>query len=708
MPSDGTAHYLKPAGKTYTPAAVLFADTETRWQLDDGVEVHTLRLWEAKAVWRRDRRRAGTAEVKTGTTCEEFAAAIDAWASYPESAWLYFHNVTFDLTTTRLSVYLGELGWVLSSRFAVGGDSMWCVFHKGRRETTVTEKRNGRKEVRQRVKWAHTLTIADSGSLFPGPLANLQSQVGLEKLELPENDDSDVAWAARCHGDVEIMAAAVLQLMDFWDANDLGHWTVTGAGQAWQTYKRTLSPRMVVVDHDPAILEFERSAVYGGRRDVMRVGELPPGRYAEIDYTAAYTTIAEAFPLPAKAACEINDDHRRAALRGHPSPGMLAEVTISTRVPRWPVRVKNRVFYPVGRFRTILAAPDIKAAADAGCLEEVHRGFLYTLTTHLRSWAQQVLSWVKNTAGNIPGAVRVWSKLAARAVIGKFAQRGWRTEPYVGPPCEGWSVEQTSDLWSGTRGVITGVNGDYFLSWADQRGEHERPAVLAFVEAHVRARLGAVIAGPYGAGILQCDTDGVMISHTVMDSLFNPAERKWVHGRQVPQSTDDVIELWNEESWPLVMREKTQFTRGRIYGPQHVIIDERARFAGVPKGAWQTSEESWMARLWPGLTWQTQHGDTGGYKRPLQPYKVAGVYAASWVLDDGSTRPAETDVGPGEETVIVPWAATGAAAAGDVLGPVQALWAEGLWAPPEPENAILSPGGVSPQGFQLTLPLVSA
>lgn len=676
---DSSAHYIHPAGKTYTPAAVMFLDTESREDQRAALEVHTLRLYEIQLVRRRDRRRPGEHLTETGTTCEGVAEAVDRWASYSEAAWLYAHNVTFDLSVTRLATLLGEMGWVLSSRFAIGGDSMWAVFHKGGREVKVTERRGDRLEQRTRIKWAHTLTIADSASLFPGPLAQLGPLVGVDKPPLPDADDSPEAWAARCHADVDIMRLAVCELMDWWDANDLGHWTVTGAGQAWQTYKRTLDPRQVVIDHDPGIIEIERAAVYGGRRDIFRWGPLPPGRYAEVDFEGAYPMIAASFPLPARASCPVNDEHRRAALRGRVPAGMLAEVTICTDVARWPVRVNGRVFYPVGRFRTTLAAPDIQAAADAHCLEAVHEGWLFTLTNHLRSWARQVLEWVRDKSGAIPGVVRIWAKLASRAVIGKFAQRGWRTTPHVGPPCEGWSVEHTSDFWTGTRGVITGVNGDYWLSWADQRGEHERPAVLAFVEAHVRARLGAIMAGRFGAGVVQCDTDGVMISHTRLGQLAEQLPTRWVNGRANPAGTPEVIEIWNDLAYPLVMREKTQFSRATIHGPQHVVLDGRARFAGVPRGAWQTSETMWMARLWPGLTWQSQHGVADGYARPVQPYRVAGVYAAGWAIGDGSVRPAETAVDADGVTGLLHWKQTRWAAEGLALGPEQATWAAGLY-----------------------------
>src|SRR5260221_3304401 len=287
MPSDGTAHYLRPSGKTSTPAAVIFLDSESRQRDEHGMQLHTLRYWEAQLVRRRVRRRPGEHLTATGVDSTSVAQCIDSWASYSESAWLYAHNVAFDLTVTDLATTLGGLGWQLSSRFAVGSDSMWCVFHKGARDVRVKEKRNGKLQERDRVKWAHTLTIADSGSLFPMGLAEIGNLVGIVKPQLPDDDDTDEAWAARCHADVHILRASVLSTLDWWDRAELFRWTVRAAGHRWQHYRSTLTARQVVIDHDAEIPAFERRGVYGGRRDVFRIGGAPPGPYAEGDFEAA-------------------------------------------------------------------------------------------------------------------------------------------------------------------------------------------------------------------------------------------------------------------------------------------------------------------------------------------------------------------------------------------------------------------------------------
>lgn len=675
---QATAHYLRPAGKTRTPPVVICLDSETRHHAAGGEEIHTLRCWDASITYRRDRRKQGETLWQAGTDADAIADVIDGWAGGVESSWLYAHNVTFDMVVTDLPAKLVARGWELSSRFGSFAGSMWCVLHKGCRTSSRSDRVKTDGSPATRVKWAHTLTIADSASLFPKPLAELAQHTGIVKPDLPGNDDSPEAWRARCHADVRILRALVLQLMDWWDEADMGAWSVTGPGLGWQTYRRTLGNREMVIDHDPALLAWERQAVYGGRRDVFRVGQLTPGRYGEVDYEAAYPTIAATCLLPAKLACPVNDQHRRAAMRGKVPIGMLAEVTISTDVARWPMRTPAGVFYPVGTFRTVLAAPDIQAAADAHTLAAVHDGYLYTMTGHLRAWARRVIGWARPDSKDVPGAVRVAAKLWGRSTIGKFAQRGWRTMPWVGPPSDSWVIEDTSEFWSGDRGVITGLAGTYYISWSDQRGEHERPALLAFVEAHVRARLGAIIAGPYGSAVVQCDTDGMMVSHEQLRRLAASQGKVWRRGHQAPLGHDHILARWNEASWPLVMRDKTQFTRAEVFGPQHVVLDGRPRFAGVPAGAWPIGESRWAARLWPGLLWQSGRASPGEYARPVQGYLILGPYAQGWVLKDGAVRPVEATVDLEGNNYIMPWVKTRWALAGDQLAARQAKWSQTL------------------------------
>lgn len=672
------AHWLRRNDTCWTPPRVIFLDSETRTEGSGQTETEILRCWAAQLVRRRDRRRPGEASWAEGESQEAAAAAVDRWASEEKTTWLYAHNVGFDLVTTRLAQQLAALGWELSSRFGLSSNAPWCVLHKGRREVPVDSSGEAASGSAVRVKWNHTLTITDSFSLLPVGLPVLDAYATRDKPPLPAQDDSLETWLARCRADVQILSDVVLAVMDWWEASECGRWAVTGPACGWAAYRHTITTGDVLISGDPAVLAAEHAACYGGRRDVFRIGSMPPGRYAEIDFTSAYPTIAGSVPLPRKVLGPLTPGIAGAILDGRCPYGMIAEVEICTDRPRWPLRARGRVFYPVGRFNTVLAGPDIQAAADRGQLARIGAGWFYSMSRHMAPWAGWVLGLVGGGDGQVPGPVRIAAKNWSRAVIGKTAQRGWRTEPYYGPPSDDWSYEEAFIAGSEARASVTGLAGDYWLSVADQDGSHEFPAILAYVESHVRQRLNDVLeAAPPGA-VIQCDTDGLMADC----SALGRAGAAYVPPRLAAQaaysSQEAHIAYWSALADPLVMRVKSQYREVVLYGPQHAVLDGRARLAGVPASAWQTGDGQWCARLWPGLSWQMQQGSGRGFDRPVQPYLVTGPYAQGWVLNDGAVVPAETHIDAGGCTHLLPWPATRWAQAGAQLAPIQSAWSEGL------------------------------
>lgn len=668
-------HWLPQNHDSWTPAMVAFLDSETHTTTAGADEVERLRCWTARMVHRRHRRRQGVTETAEGTGQAEFAAVIDEWASTDKSLWLYGHNCGFDLVTTRLPVELAKLGWELSSRHAITGSAPWLIMHKGRQEAKETRGTSGSRAGMPQVKWQHTLTIADSFSVLPVRLEQLAAASGIPKPPLPAQDAGLDEWLARCHADTEILAWSVLTLMDWWEANDLGRWSISGAACAWNSYRHRIDPRDVLIDPDPEPVEAEHAACYGGRRDAFRVGRLPPGRYVELDFAGAYPTIAATTALPRKRLGKLHPKMAAAILDGRTAYGMLAACTIETDTPRWPLRSRGRVFYPVGRFDTVLAGPDIQAAHDLGALAAVGDGYFYSMSGHMQDWARWVLGVQAAADGGTPEPARIFAKAASRSACGKWAQRGWITEQWQGPPGDDWGYTEAFIAYSEATASITSLAGRYYLSTADQEGSHEFPAVLAWIEAHVRQRLCEVLRILPAAVVVQCDTDGVMVS---VSELGTWAAAGFT-GALFEGSGGDLLgrlcDLIAPSTAPLVMRVKREFGEAVVYGPQHVVLDGSPRFSGVPRSARRAPDGKWQARLWPGLSWQVQHGSGDGYVRPVQDYLVIGPYASGWVTEDGAVRPVETAVTTNGMTVILPWDQTRWAAAGDVLAADQASWA---------------------------------
>ena len=655
----GSAHYLKPAGAGHTPGTVMFLAVDEQEIPDGAGGTDRVGCWDLHCHYRRHRRYAGEVREENGHDHGALAAQVDVWATTAEAAWLYAFDTVRVLNATRLAEQLCALGWELSRQFGTSPGAMWVVLHKGKRVTVRRDRTGPDGGPATRVKWTHTLTITDARS-----------------LSVISNKDGPAAARSPA-----VLAAAVLALMDWWDAQGLGRWSVTGAALGWTSYRATLGPKSVVIDHDEQLLAFERSAVYGGRRDVAVVGAPGAPRYAELDFEKAYPTIAATCMLPCSYGGKLPVEAFRPQLYHNPSIGVIADVTVATDQPRWPARINGKIFYPVGRFRTTLAGPDLEDAFTAGAVVTVHEAHWYRMSRHLAKWGQWVGKLMTAAAGMVPEPVRAAAKNWSRCVIGKFAQRGWSTRPWVGPPCDGWVIEQTPWLGKTHQVVTIGLDGVYYLSEADQRGDHERPAVLAFVEAHVRVRLSRLLAGRYQHAVVQWDTDGLIVS---LPRLYELAKKRgYVTNRAGVRGADleRLLEQWSAVCWPLTIRCKTIMDQMVLYGPQHVVSDTLTKLAGVPNGAVLVRPGVYSAQVRPRLGRASPDDPTGVGSTVTAEFTINGPYAGGWVLTDGRVKPPEARIDDDGRTVLLPWSQTRWAAAGDRLGPLQALWTEGLTPP---------------------------
>lgn len=649
-------HWIAPAGPTWTPPVVAFFDTETVPEMVGDDEVQRLRLWVASAVVRRHKSpaRVGATSAR-GHTGDELAAWVEAATAGHDSVWLFAHNLGFDLTSTRLVTRLAASGWSLSS-IILAGKSAVVRMAKGKRR----------------------LCMVDSWSWLQAPLAEIGKHVGVDKPPLPDWGDSDEAWFHRCAGDVEVLGKAILTLLDWWDAGQLGRFGVTGAGSAWSTVRTRLRPYTLMSDPDPTVRRMERAAVYGGRRDICRWGDQEAGPWVQLDFECAYASVAQAVELP--TIPQGRDDGVTADRLADPpaGTGWLAEVTVHADRPSWPARWGADVVLPVGDFRTTLAGPELVLAARAGQVLDVHRALRYRCTTALRPWAEWVLSVIRCDGRDDPGVAQLAGKGWSRSGLGKLAGRTSVVHDRGPAWSPGWAAARGWDHEADAPALLLTVAGRRSWIIKNQEGPDACPAVFAWVESAVRWRLRAVLDALGEGTWVQADTDGCLCSV--------PALRRWLRAEGVKTATlrtplsvasaacDRLLAVCE----PLVLRPKGLWERLELVGPQHLRTDGRSKLSGIRSDSTPSGPRSYAGRTWPGLLWQMEHGDRHGYVRPRAVWTLPVVTAHRWALVTGALRPLEARLGPGEALEMVPWAETALAGSGDALAADQWRRLEGL------------------------------
>lgn len=619
MKPAGKVHYLPGNKIVWSPPTVVFIKALTETVPGSDPEVLTLSGWMA-----RIHLRSGVKPGKPigrfghGTTARGLAEWITEHTRGRETVWVFSHNMSLDLVTTRLPLELHSLEWSINDA-SLSGAAPWVRLGRGSRR----------------------MAIADSFSWLPHTAADLAERVG-EPQPNRAPDESPETWAARsARFELDVVSDAMLTLLEWWDKNALGKWSISGASTGYHAMRHLPTPHKVVIDPDPDRIAVDRSAIYGGRRGAWIVGSRSLGPFLELDFANAYPAVATHLPLPARRGADFDhmalDNWKLTSERW----GVIAQVEIMSDVPRWPVRFPGGTFCPVGRFTTVLAGPELRDALRLGCLMAVKRGTVHQLQPHLAPWGDWILRTIHNRDGDTPVAAQVAAKSWSRTSIGKWASRAYERIELGPSPERGWHYEEGWDHDSAARFGTIHMAGEQWQSVVAGNAEQAYPAVFAWVESETRVRLTRVIEAIGEGAVLQCDTDGLIVAERTLGTraarghlrapadLTGAARTKWVLDQ-----LDPIIA-------PLTIRIKRASKTIRVLGPQHVQTPGDRKFAGLPRLAVEGETDVYRYKQWPGLSSQLGSGQAGGYVRPEATVRISGPYAPGWVLSDGRVIPVE-------------------------------------------------------------------
>lgn len=627
-------HWLAKGSNTWSPDVVICFDTETTEVPEtDGLR-HLFLCWDAIATLRHDahpshpRRREWRGEKP-----REIADMVEEYASIDKAVWVFAHNLGFDLTVSQLPAILAHRGWNIEA-YGMSKESNWWVL-----------KRDG-----------HKLVIADSWSWLPDSLATLGKDIGKRKARLPEVGEPLELWHRRCKQDAAMLSVMLLSVMDWWDLEGVGRWSITGAGCGWQAMRTKTGHHKIVVGPDGARTAFERRAVFGGRKEIYQVGEINGEWCADYDFQGAYPTIAAHHRLPVTPGKWLDQITPKVEARGDTGTDYIAEVTISTERPCAPVRIGQDIWWPVGRFKTVLAGPEIDYCRSVGATVEVHGGYVYRMDFALRPWATWCLELIHNKDNDVPPLVRRMAKGWSRSVIGRFA--GHTSQITSDRPAIGVGVRlQTGHNLNTGRPIEVLTIGDHEITTEHNLdGAECFPAVLAFVESHCRTALAQMLDSRNPSRVLQVNTDGWWERRIVRNAGYEMAS--------VP--------------WPHTVVRKACVNAVLILGPDHLITAAERRMAGIPKDAIAGAADQWLWHDWPGMRWQWERNANGEYVRPKKELAAKASYARRWVLIDGQTLPVTTSIDSSGCTVIHNWDTTYSRHHEDVLAPYQDTTLQGL------------------------------
>ena len=412
------------------------------------------------------------------------------------TTWLVCHNALFDMVIAGFPEELQEsrvsIDWPRSIRKREDNNednvhcSTMCIIDSPPTVIAVKcQSTQGR------------LVIVDTMNWFPVSLKTLGTECGIEKLPMPDWDEPDETWFTYCERDVKITLTSFLKLIAWVKENDLGMFRYTAASQAMSAYRHRFAKHEVFFHDSIPVKQLERKAYYGGRTEVFRRGPTNCTVW-QLDTNSLFPSVMRLGEFPSKLVrFELKTSFRPEIPEINWSKS-IAEVDMLTIEPIFPMRRNGATIYPVGRFKTSLAGPELALAHKLGCIRGVSSWSEYETEVLFDYWVESI--WAMRSEFKQSGN-RLYEQFAKRllnSLYGKFAQRSpqWVNVEgsMAGLPWSSWTEPDSK-----TGESVSFRSIGWQIQRAQERGEIEGtfPAISAFTTAYARLRMNQLrkIAG---------------------------------------------------------------------------------------------------------------------------------------------------------------------------------------------------------------------
>jgi hypothetical protein len=557
------AHKIRRNETSRIPRRFVILDTEAREE-GESQRVQTWRL-AVTAYTHADNRSKDWSRLvyRTHRTPGDLWDYVESVTRRRRRCVVVAHNLAYDLRIARGFHELPRRGWSL---YSMG-------LHD--RSLTVTFRREDR-----------TLVLVDSRSWWPTSVQGLGVLVGREKMGLPSTDESDDVWQARCLRDVEILAAAVLTLLRWLEAGDLGNWQRTGAGLAWSNWRHSHYTHELICHGDRALQSHEEASTYSGRCEAWRWGKVQGAPFVEWDLPLAYPRVCLETELPLRIGRHVTDPPIDYVLPCRPGRRVLIRARVHETVPVLPAHHDDRVLWPVGTVEGWWWDLELAEALAEGAQVTPLEAWIYPAATWLADWAAWIVDAAEGRDPSVPPVCQLAVKHWGRALIGRFASRYREWAPFADSLVDTVEAAAWIDLDEHKQGWRLTLGRETFLAMAQTYGMDAFPAVQAVVMAEGRRRLWRIMRAAGLDHVVYVDTDSAITDRTGSARL---------------RALVDAGELWG-------LREKRRWSKLTVLGPRQLVLDDLPRFAGIPYDARRRPDGKLVGDRWEGFEESLRRG----------------------------------------------------------------------------------------------------
>lgn len=589
-----TPHYIKPNHSSQTPQIAIWFDTETTPErIDENTITH--RLWFGWAACRR--------RIADGRWSEpewlRFEHASELWSWIASKArkrtrvWACCHNSNFDLPVLDVFGELPKQGWQLN-RAIIEGPPTILHFRKD----------------------GATIILWDTLNIWRMSLDQVGKQIGLPKLTMPGPYDPPAVWDRYGKRDVEVIMKACLLWWDMLVARDMGGFAPTLASQSMRVFRHRYMIHPIFIDDHAEALALARAGYNGGRVECFRIGDID-GPLHLFDVNSMYPAVMANGQFP----CKLRGFTHRATVedlqRWCAEGCVMADVTVDAARPVYPARHDDKLLFPVGRYRCVLATPELAHACQMGEILRVHAVAVYDRAPVFSAFVAGLYP-DRLAAAAAGDKVLAWQlKTLLNAHYGKWGQRGMVFE-------EAGRIEDLSarswvdiDCETGETTKWRQLGGLLQCQTNEVESRESFPAIAAHVTSYARMHLWAMILAAGRKNVFYTDTDSLLVNEAGAKRL-----QRHCHPNELGK-----------------LKLEGTFGHATIWGPKDYQFGTKARHKGVRKAAKWIDSNTVVQQKWSSLRGLLNQGRMSGPTTADITKHLNRIYTKGRVLKSGRVVP---------------------------------------------------------------------
>lgn len=514
------AHYLKKNSKVELPIHMIFVDTETKGvKQNDKLEHHY--LWFGWACHLRMRREGdkdySREEWFRFSKAEHFWEWVCSKSLDRTRTWIFAHNWNYDAGVLDVSQWLSRFGFELVTY--INDKPPFIVEFRGRNRT---------------------LRLIDTLNYFAGSLASIGESIGIPKMPMPELQSTKRVWDTYCKRDVGVIRAAILGFRSLVEEEQLGNFQMTLASQAMCAYRHRFMDKQILIHDDAEVCQLEREGYYGGRSECFFLGSVNEPVYY-LDINSMYPSIMAACSVPTKlikSRRRMDIETLQEWLETH---AVMATVDIDTDTPLYPTRFNHRLVFPVGRFTTTLATPELREALERGHILSIGEVAIYEQAILFSSFVNTLykLRQTYKRDGNTTYSYMV--KILMNSLYGKFGQNGskWYDVGITDNPFDGVQLlQETPQSEIHKYRCRLGMLQEYRR---DGESDNSFPAIAATITSYARLLLWKLIEQAGRENVYYTDTDSLICNARGYNNLSHVLDSNTLGKLKVEDTADSAI-----------------------------------------------------------------------------------------------------------------------------------------------------------------------